>query len=466
MLFNTLSFILFFTILYMVYRLLPHKKQNTLLLIASYFFYSCWDWRFSGLLITSTVVDFFCSIELEKSSSERKRKLLLFTSLSVNLGVLFFFKYCNFFIDSLTQTLEFFGVQANSYSLKVILPVGISFYTFQTLSYTIDVYLKRIKPEKSFSAFALFVSFFPQLVAGPIEKASNLLPQIKNKRVITKEYIYDGIWLIAYGYLLKVFCADNLSSSVNLIFNGGSEFSPIAAIFSIISFAFQIFGDFAGYSSIAIGVSKLMGFSLQTNFKFPYFVTNPSDFWRNWHISLSGWLRDYLYIPLGGNRKGRGKTYRNLMITMLIGGLWHGAAWNFVLWGLYHGTLLSLYRFYREKNPMGGGMSFSKILFMFTLTCFGWLIFRVTSVGQLKDMLLHIFTTPWVFDQTSVTLGIRLLVFSLPIVAIQLLQWKYKSATTIRVLPSRARYALLTFCYLAVILFGEFNSQQFIYFQF
>lgn len=466
MLFNSQGFLLFFIVVYAFYLLLPHKKQNLLLLIASYFFYCCWDWRFSSLLILSSVVDYICARKIESSIDNSFRKGYLLLSIFVNLGVLFFFKYCNFFIFSLSRFLEGLGLEIDSHTLEIVLPVGISFYTFQTMSYTIDVYRKDVSAEKSFLSFALFVSFFPQLVAGPIEKASRLLPQINNKRTISWGLTADGLWLILYGCLLKVFCADNLSGPVDVAFSSSGTASPQTMFLAVIAFSFQILGDFAGYSFIAIGISKLMGFSLCTNFKYPYFVSNPSDFWKNWHISLSGWLRDYLYIPLGGNRSGVSRTCRNLIITMVLGGVWHGASLHFVLWGLYHGVLLVLYKFWAKRSLKALKHPLFALILMYLLTCIGWLIFRVESLLQLFQIMGHFFTKSWQGDEQSLVLLVHLIVFAFPILFVQFLLYRYNAGLSITAVPVRRRYALIAAMYIMILLLGEFKATEFIYFQF
>src|SRR4051812_20491918 len=393
MVFNSLHFLWFFLVVYALYRVLPHRGQNWLLLIASYYFYAAWDWRFLGLLIASTVVDYSCGRLLERTADERRRKWLLGASLAFNLTLLGFFKYFNFFADNLHVVFGALGWQLDFVTLRVLLPVGISFYTFVTMSYVIDVYRREIRATRDPLEFAVFVAYFPHLVAGPILRASRLLPQIHLPRTITPEQMRDGAWLIAWGLFQKIFVADNLAPIANAIFDPGTAHTGVNVLLGVYAFAFQIYGDFAGYSNIARGVSKLMGIELLENFRFPYFVRTPQEFWRHWHISLSTWLRDYLYIPLGGNR-GRGwQTNRNLLITMVLGGLWHGAAWTFVLWGVYHGALLIAYRnaerlaavrrWVTAPSPLASLTSWAV---MFHLTCLGWLIFRARSAAQLGHL--------------------------------------------------------------------------------
>jgi D-alanyl-lipoteichoic acid acyltransferase DltB (MBOAT superfamily) len=363
-----------------------------MLLIASYLFYGWWDWRFLSLIFLSTVVDYFCGLKIFNEASNQKKKGYLFFSILVNLSLLGFFKYWNFFSETLEALLLQIGFNPSVPALNIILPVGISFYTFQTMTYSIDIYRGRLKPTNNFINFALFVSFFPQLVAGPIERAKSLLPQIENKRHFDKTRFSRGLSLIFWGLFMKIFVADNLGIIVNQIY-GNPESTGIEYIIATWAFAFQIFGDFSGYSDIARGTAKCLGIELMHNFKQPYFAKNPSDFWRRWHISLSTWLRDYLYISLGGNKNSTVKTYRNLMLTMLIGGLWHGAAWNFVIWGGYHGGLLCAFRIFKEKTNLfiksqpSLGVYMIESIVMFQLVCIGWVFFRADSFEQILNIL-------------------------------------------------------------------------------
>lgn len=340
MLFNSLAFVIFFAVVYGLYIVLPFRAQNRMLLLASYIFYGWWDWRFLGLIFVSTLVDYIASWGIHKSSGILPRRGWLSFSLISNLGMLAYFKYANFFVDSFVAMVQNLGIPLDMTLAEILLPVGISFYTFQTLSYTIDVYRGELEPVKDFGDFALFVAYFPQLVAGPIERAAVLLPQLSAPRTLNHKQLEDGCWLILYGFFLKLVVADNLSPFTQRVFNNPSGEQGAIILFGVYAAAWQIFGDFAGYSNIARGISKLMGIELMKNFDQPFFAISPSDFWRRWHISLSTWLRDYLYIPLGGNRGSSRRTYCNLMATMLIGGLWHGAAWNFVAWGFFHGAIL------------------------------------------------------------------------------------------------------------------------------
>ncbi|SEW44315.1 D-alanyl-lipoteichoic acid acyltransferase DltB, MBOAT superfamily [Cognatiyoonia koreensis] len=394
MLFTTLSFWGFFAIVGLAYVLLSHKAQNRMLLVASYIFYGAWDWRFLSLILLSTLVDYFVGLAMERETRETRRKRLLYVSLACNLGMLAVFKYLGFFVDSFAGLLAGFGYEADIFTLSIVLPVGISFYTFQTLSYTIDIYRKELKPTDDFLDFALFVAFFPQLVAGPIERARNLLPNIAKPRILSWEALSRGVVLVLIGLIKKVVIADAIGPSVDAVYSSPDP-TRLDIVFATWLFAIQIYCDFSGYTDIARGVAKMLGFSLMRNFAQPYFAADPQEFWRRWHISLSTWLRDYLYISLGGNRGGPTKTYRNLMATMTLGGLWHGAAWNFVLWGIYQGALLSIHRALTGRNGHSGEgtnrtfWSWLKRAFaiaaFFQIVCYGWLLFRATSFSQISD---------------------------------------------------------------------------------
>jgi D-alanyl-lipoteichoic acid acyltransferase DltB (MBOAT superfamily) len=394
MLFNELNFWVFFSIVFVLYTILPHRAQNRMLLIASYIFYGAWDWRFLGLILFSTVVDYLVGLRMAAVHDPQPRRRLLQISLVANLGMLGIFKYFGFFVDSFIELVRFIGFDADPITVAIVLPVGISFYTFQTLSYTIDVYRRELKPTREFLDFALFVAFFPQLVAGPIERASNLLPNILTPRIMTLEAIGRGAVLCLLGLIKKVVIADGVAPSVDAIY-GAADPSRLDIVLATWLFAIQIYCDFSGYTDIARGVAKMLGFGLMRNFAQPYFAVNPQEFWRRWHISLSTWLRDYLYISLGGNRGGRWHTYRNLMTTMTLGGLWHGAAWNFVAWGIYQGGLLAVHRALTGRRTHSGegierGMRrwllriVGAVLF-FQLVAYGWLLFRATSFGQIAD---------------------------------------------------------------------------------
>lgn len=389
MLFTSLVFLGFITIVFLVYPWLRLRGQNIFLIVASYIFYGYWDWRFSFLLFTSTVVDFLVGQNLQVFINQKHRKLLLFLSVAVNLGILWFFKYFNFFIDSAASVLSAIGFEPHMYVLRLILPIGISFYTFKTMTYTIDIYRKKMMPTTNFIDYALFTSFFPQILAGPIERASNLLPQIAVSRRITREKVLTGLNLILLGYFKKVAIADTLAPIVGKIFDAPDAMSSGLLWTGVYAYTFQIYGDFSGYTDIARGISCILGFDTMVNFNAPYLSRNITEFWRRWHISLSTWFRDYLYIPLGGNRHGSVRTYINLLITMLLCGLWHGAAWTFVLWGVVHGLCLMAHRmtlgggkpdFSWPQTTAGWATNIVKVFLTFHFVAFAWVLFRASSL--------------------------------------------------------------------------------------
>ncbi len=401
MLFNSFVFPCFFLIVWGLYLCLKHRPQNVMLLVASYVFYGWWDWRFLSLLFISTITDYFIALAMGNRDESRNpwRKSLLILSLTTSLGILGFFKYFNFFMDSFAQMVTPLGWQPDFVTLNILLPVGISFYTFQTMAYTIDVYNGKETPCRSFTNFALYVAYFPQLVAGPIERSTNLIPQIAAPRSVDRTMIYSAIQLILMGYFKKVFIADGVAPIVNECFNMPDKFGSLTLILGVYLFAIQIYGDFAGYTDIARGVSRLFGIELMLNFKQPYLSTSITDFWRRWHISLSIWLRDYLYISLGGNRKGKGRTYVNNMLTMLLGGLWHGAAWNYVIWGGLHGLYLAVHKWWLGDRKASDAAPWDQtqdgmlstpflwktgvwalnVFVTFNLVCFAWIFFRADT---------------------------------------------------------------------------------------
>jgi alginate O-acetyltransferase complex protein AlgI len=466
MVFNSLQFVWFFVVVYTLYRVLPHKAQNWLLLVASYYFYAAWDYRFLALLAGSTVVDYSCGRALGRVRDARRRRAILWLSIGFNLTLLGFFKYFNFFAESLQALFTTIGWQVDFVTLRVLLPIGISFYTFVTMSYVIDVYRGEIAPTRNLLNFAVFVAYFPHLVAGPILRATKLLPQIAAPRVITAADIRDGVWLIAWGFFQKIFVADNLAPLASRIFAPGAHEAGINVLLGTYAFAFQIYGDFAGYSNIARGTSKLMGIELIENFRFPYLARTPQEFWRNWHISLSTWLRDYLYIPLGGNRRTTWQTRRNVMITMALGGLWHGAAWTFVMWGIYQGLLLVAYRSFeptRAFRAMPGPLTWFA---MFHLTCVGWLIFRAPSVRQFAGLASSLV---WDFSPGALDVSgllVPLLLFTIPLVVVHAYEAWVDDLLIVPRLPSPVRYSLVVATMYLIVLFGNFGGTEFIYFQF
>jgi D-alanyl-lipoteichoic acid acyltransferase DltB (MBOAT superfamily) len=403
MLFNSFEFALLFPAVFILYWSLKDRVrlQNYLLLLASYIFYGYWDWRFLSLIWLSTITDYIVGHLIRQAqvrNDVRRAKRWLLVSVGVNLGILGFFKYAGFFVDSFIELFSAAGISLEVSTLNIILPVGISFYTFQTMSYSIDVYRKKIEPCRDPLGFAVYVAFFPQLVAGPIERAKTLLPQILSRRSLTFDSVYTGLSLCVLGFFKKVYVADNLAPHVDRLFSL-SDPTGTEVAFAAWLFAFQIYADFSGYSDIARGTARLLGIELRLNFRLPYFSANPQEFWHRWHISLSTWLRDYLYIPLGGNKGGSAKTYRNLMITMLLGGLWHGAAWTFVVWGAYQGALLAAHRAIIGRHPTGERVKrfhlakSVRILLFFQLVCVGWLIFRAPSIASLGVMIEGLFST-------------------------------------------------------------------------
>jgi alginate O-acetyltransferase complex protein AlgI len=400
LLFTDLTFWVFFAVVGVLYVALPHRSQNRMLLVASYVFYGAWDWRFLSLILASTIVDYLVALKLESETHQLRRKVLLRLSLGTNLGILGIFKYLGFFADSFQALLLGIGYAADPVTLSIVLPVGISFYTFQTLGYSIDVYRRDIRPEPDFLNFALFVAFFPQLVAGPIERAKNLLPNIQQPRSLSWEAFRRGAVLCLLGLIKKVVIADGISPYVDSVFASSSP-TQVDVVLAVWFFAIQIYCDFSGYTDIARGVAKALGFNLMRNFAQPYFAANPQEFWQRWHISLSTWLRDYLYFSLGGSHGTKRRTSTNLMATMVLGGLWHGAAWNFLAWGGYQGLILIIHRsFIGRKRGSGEGLKRNifgwflrvlRIAVFFQVVCYGWLLFRAESFAQIADMTGRIF---------------------------------------------------------------------------
>jgi len=388
MLFNSIEYLIFLPIVFIVYWLLKlnYKYQNILLLISSYVFYGWWDYRFLSLIIFSSFIDYFVGKKIEKANGKENKKRWLLVSLCSNLGLLAIFKYYNFFADSFASTMSTLGWEVNDLTLNIILPVGISFYTFQTLSYSIDIYREKIKSCKDIIAFFTFVSLFPQLVAGPIERASNLIPQIEKRRSLNSTLVKTGIFQIFIGLFRKVAIADNLGVYVDAAYANHEIHNGSTLLIATIFYAFQIYFDFSGYSDIAIGSAKLFGFKFNRNFNLPYFSKTLTEFWRKWHMSLSYWLRDYLYISLGGNRKGEILTYRNLLLTMLLGGLWHGSSWNFIIWGGIHGLFLSFEKFTFSKLKINTFNAFG-FLYTFIVVLIAWVFFRAVDLNTAINIL-------------------------------------------------------------------------------
>ncbi len=475
MVFNSLQYLVFFPLVFAVYWQLKRRGQNVLLLLASWFFYAMWDWRFLGLMLLTTGVDFGVGRYLAMTEDEKKRKLAFGLSLGLNLTVLGFFKYFNFFVGSAADLLQTFGLDASEPTLRVLLPVGISFYTFHGISYTFDVFRRDIEPADDLLDFAVFVAFFPQLVAGPIGRAHLQLPQFEHERPPLRwEQARSGLCLILLGLFKKVAIADALAPFVDRTFTEPGRASWISLLGGAYAFALQIYGDFAGYSDVARGSSRLLGIELPLNFEQPYLSRNITVFWRTWHISLSNWLRDYLYIPLGGNRGSRAKTYRNLMLTMVLGGLWHGAAWTFVAWGTLNGLYLCAHRWFTER-PGGAGDAHNGIgrftwsdvlpaIGTFQLVVFAWIFFRSASFAEAFDVITGILTL-----QGGVTeWGSLFLVGALGIVtiAIDIAQRNTDTHTPMLDLPPALQGALYGAFVVAIVLFSGGATVPFIYFQF
>jgi len=479
MLFNSLDFAIFLPIIFILYWFILQKNlklQNALIVLASYVFYGWWDWRFLSLITFSTVVDYFIGQRLRTEDKQSKRKVLLWTSIVVNLGSLGFFKYYNFFLENFVNAFSLFGMQINANSLNIILPVGISFYTFQTLSYTIDVYRKKLEPTKDFMAFSAFVCFFPQLVAGPIERATNLLPQFYKKRTFEYHKAVDGMRQILWGLFKKVVIADNCAEFANQIFNNSADMNGSTLVLGAIFFTFQIYGDFSGYSDIAIGISRLFGFDLKQNFATPYFSRDIAEFWRRWHISLSTWFRDYLYIPLGGSRGGTWMKVRNTFAIFLVSGFWHGANWTFISWGalnaIYFLPLLLTNNNRKNLGVIAEGKllpSFRELLAMlttFTLTVFAWIFFRAENISHAFSYIKGIFSQS-LFSIPAYSGMKTTIFFTLMFVA---LEWMGREdAFAIESFKNKFNLIIRWLFYLFLILLifsykGE--NSEFIYFQF
>jgi len=474
MLFNTFTFAVFMVVFYTLYRVCTLRAQNILLLVGSYIFYGWWDWRFCSLLAISTVVDFSVARMLDGAEDSKKRRALLLVSVCTNLGILGFFKYFNFFIGSAAEVLEAVGLSSNMPVLRVVLPVGISFYTFQTMAYTIDVYRRRCEPTRDPIAFGVYVAYFPQLVAGPIERAQNLIPQITKERRIDLEHLYSGALLVLIGLVRKVAIADAVAPEVNRIFANPADLSSETVLRGVLLFGLQIYGDFAGYTDIARGISRMMGIELMENFNHPYFSTNITEFWRRWHISLSSWLRDYLYIPLGGNRGPSWFVYRNLLLTMLLGGLWHGAAWTFVVWGAIHGVALAVHKLFLrggkppERVQPANASQWARAVLAWIATMIvvyvAWVFFRAESFANAFDVLASIARMEGGFNagawsQVAIAVAILLL--------IDVPQYFTRNHTIKLLWPWPMRGAVYALFVLILLAYSGRNEDvPFIYFQF
>ena len=483
MLFNSIDFAIFLPIVFLLYWFVfgrSIKWQNLLIATASYVFYGWWDWRFLSLILFSTIVDYTIGISLENKESAKTRKIFLYTSLIVNLGLLGFFKYYNFFIDNFKTAFSFFGNEIDTNYLNIILPVGISFYTFQTLSYSIDVYRGHLKPTKNFISFAAFVSFFPQLVAGPIERASNLLPQFNKERRFDYTSAVDGVRQILWGLFKKVVIADNCATYSNYIFENYSHLSGSTLFLGAVFFAFQIYGDFSGYSDIAIGTARLFGFSLMRNFAYPYFSRDIAEFWRRWHISLSTWFRDYLYIPLGGSQGGAGMKVRNTFIIFVVSGFWHGANWTFIIWGALNAAYflpLLLTNKNRQNMEIVAGKSYlpsfkelGKVLLTFGITVIAWVFFRAENVMKAFYIIKRIFSKSFFSLPYYNGLGLSIITIFFVILFV-IAEWisrrKDHPLENINYSMNKiSRWALYTIMVVALFVYGNSGKIEFIYFQF
>lgn len=478
MLFNSLSFLLFLPIVFTIYWWVNKKSlqlQNFLLLVASYFFYACWDWRFLFLLIFSTALDYYTGIKMEGSKNQVSKKFWFWLSIIVNLGFLGVFKYYDFFAISFAEVLSNLGIRTSLWTLKIILPVGISFYTFHGLSYVIDIYKNRIKPEKNIITYSLFVSYFPLLVAGPIERATHLLPQIKKRRFFDYSKSIDGVQQIIWGLFKKVVIADNCALYVNDIFDNYQSMNSLSLLLGAVYFAFQIYGDFSGYSDIALGTSKLFGIDLLRNFNHPYFSRDIAEFWRRWHISLTSWFRDYLYIPLGGSQGGMAMKIRNTFIIFLVSGFWHGANWTFIVWGALNAIyFLPLLITQNNRNNIGSiakGKSlptlkeFGSMLLTFSLTTFAWIFFRAKTVEDACSYVKNMFRLNFEgniqyldFEHYTVELLLLLGIFVI-------LEWNSRENEHPIAGKFKSLKAILII--MAILIFGVYsNPSNFIYFQF
>ena len=477
MFFNSFHFALFLPIVFILYWWLGSKSksyQNYILIAASYYFYSCWDWRFLFLLVFSTLLDYFSAIQIEKSEDRLQRKMWLWLCVSINLGFLGIFKYYNFFASSFAELLTDIGFKTNPLLLDLILPVGISFYTFHGLSYIIDIYYKRIQSERNFVDYSLFVSYFPLLVAGPIERATHLLPQVKVKRTFNFEKAKEGVYQIVWGLVKKVVIADSCAVYANEIFNNYPSMNSYSLLLGAVYFAFQIYGDFSGYSDIALGTSKLFGIDLLRNFNYPYFSRDIAEFWRRWHISLSSWFRDYLYIPLGGSKGGMWFKIRNTFIIFLVSGFWHGANMTYVAWGLinalYFLPLLVLNKNRTNVDEIAVGFNFAslrtmlQILMTFAITCLAWIFFRAKTIADALAYISRMFTNQH-FDKQYFTISRYNYELLALVVLFVWVEWNNR--TKVEPISGKYSWVKMGLCIAAIIALGVFSDyKEFIYFQF
>jgi D-alanyl-lipoteichoic acid acyltransferase DltB (MBOAT superfamily) len=479
MLFNSIDFAVFLPLVFVLYWFVTQrnlKLQNFLIVVASYVFYGWWDWRFLSLIFFSTLVDYTIGILLLKENNETKRKTLLWISIVINLGFLGFFKYYNFFLDNFVTAFSFFGHPISASGLDVILPVGISFYTFQTLSYSIDVYKRKLQPTTDFIAFTAFVSFFPQLVAGPIERATHLLPQFYKKRIFEYDKAVDGLRQILWGLFKKIVIADNCAQFANLIFNNSDDYSGSTLVLGAVFFTFQIYGDFSGYSDIAIGTSRLFGFDLMRNFNFPYFSRDIAEFWRRWHISLSTWFRDYLYIPLGGSRGGTWIKIRNTFIIFIVSGFWHGANWTFIVWGALNAVyfmpllLTNNNRSNLDTVSEGKFLPCLKDVFLmgstFGMTVFAWIFFRADNMSHAMHYIATIFSSSLLKVPEIRPTNVLLLIFVFIFIEWSGRENQYAIEKLGVKWYSPIRWMFYVFLIFIIGMFMQSEESPFIYFQF
>lgn len=485
MLFNSIGFLAFFVVVVCLYFLLPPKRRWILLLVASYYFYMSWNPRFIALILGSTLIDYFASHRMVAKDEPEKRRPYLYLSIAANLGLLFFFKYFNFFNDSAADIATALELTYPIPLIDIVLPVGISFYTFQTMSYSIDVYQGRIKPESHLGVFALYVAYFPQLVAGPIERASRLLPQLHSHHRFNYDRMTSGLKLMAWGMFKKVMIADRVAVAVNQVYNQPYEYEGISMFLATLLFAIQIYCDFSGYSDIAIGAARVMGVDLMKNFLSPYYSRSISEFWKRWHISLSTWFRDYVYIPLGGNRVIKWRWYYNLLVTFLVSGLWHGANWTFIIWGGLHGLYLVIETIVYKDDIKGFHVPFSSVsgtvrmLITFILVLFAWIFFRANSVSEALHIASHIGFDPielisiknliWEFEKIGLG-GRELIIAALAIIAMEVvhyLQLHGNLELRVKNKPGWIRYPAYIGLVASMVYFGAYEqTSEFIYFQF
>lgn len=490
MVFNSYSFLIFFPIVVLVNFLIPKKAQYLWLLAASYYFYMNWDARYVLLLLFSTTVTYLCGLAIERTEVPKTKKIALAAGFILNIGVLFFFKYFDFTIETINLLLSGTGFSIPNPNFNILLPVGISFYIFQALSYIMDVYRKEIGAEKNFLKYALFVSFFPQLVAGPIERSKNLIRQVNETHRFDFEKMRDGLLIMSWGYFLKLVIADRVAIIVDTVYGSYTEYGGVYLIVASVLFAVQIYCDFAGYSTIAIGAAKILGFQLMENFNCPYFSRSIAEFWRRWHISLSSWFRDYLYIPLGGNRKGTVRKYVNIMIVFLVSGLWHGAAGTYVVWGFIHGlyqVIGAMTRPIRDKlnelfdmKPESMGHQLMSGLVTFALVDFAWIFFRAESFGAAVEIIksmVHIGNISILWNGALYELGVSARGFQIMLLSIAVLLaadfMKYKGIQVRKLILEQELWCRWL-CYIVIVMFimifgiwgGSYDASSFIYFQF